>query len=194
MGTGSSSTTPSALVVPGGAFHRTARGDFLPAELRPSPFLCWVLFRRLFLNYLEQAFDSGELQFFSSPEPLRTRHAFLTPHPLPQKINWKVYAKPPFGGPEQVLRTSHGTPIGWLSRTTGCSGWTTGRFSFAEDYRDNSRHKTMTLAPRSSSVILLHVLPEGFQRIRYYGFLAIDTGQRSLHCAAASANPPPAPT
>jgi len=113
-----------------------------------------LLFRRLFLNYLEQAFDAGELQFFSSLEPLRTRHAFLRHIAPTRKINWKVYAKPPFGGPEQVLK----------------------------------------YVARYIRRFLLHVLPEGFQRIRYYGFLANRYRAEKLAlCRQLLQIPPPAP-
>ena len=105
-----------------------------------------LLFRRLFLNYLEQAFDAGELQFFSSLEPLRNRHAFLRHIAPTRKINWKVYAKPPFGGSEQVLkyvaRYTHRVAIS-NDRLLGLDD---GKVQFRwKDYRDNSRHKTMTL-------------------------------------------------
>jgi hypothetical protein len=103
-------------VVPGGGISPdgTRWISCRPNYVLPVPVLR-LLFRRLFLNYLEQAFDAGELQFFSSLEPLRTRHAFLRHIAPTRKINWKVYAKPPFGGPEQVLKTCpqchHGTMI-----------------------------------------------------------------------------------
>jgi len=144
-----------------------------PNYVLPVPVLR-LLFRRLFLNYLEQAFDAGELQFFSFLEPLRNRHAFLRHIAPTRKINWKVYAKPPFGGPEQVLkyvaRYTHRVAIS-NDRLLGLDD---GKVQFRwKDYRDNSRHKTMTLvAEEFIRRFLLHVLPEGFQRIRYYGFLA----------------------
>ena len=124
-----------------------------PNYVLPVPVLR-LLFRRLFLNYLEQAFDAGELQFFSSLEPLRTRHAFLRHIAPTRKINWKVYAKPPFGGPEQVLK----------------------------------------YVARYIRRFLLHVLPEGFQRIRYYGFLANRYRAEKLAlCRQLLQIPPPAP-
>jgi hypothetical protein len=61
------------------------------------------LFRRLFVDYLTQAFDAGDLQFFSSLEPLRMRDAFLRHIASSRKKDWVVYAKPPFAGPEEVL-------------------------------------------------------------------------------------------
>ena len=61
------------------------------------------LFRRLFLEDLQAAFDHGKLQFFSSLERLREPHAFARYLAPLGKTEWVVYAKPPFGGPEQVL-------------------------------------------------------------------------------------------
>src|ERR1700682_6446196 len=92
-------------VVPGGGISPdgTRWISCRPNYVLPVPVLR-LLFRRLFLNYLEQAFDAGELKFFSSLEPLRTRRAFLRHIAPTRKIKWKVYAKPPFGGPEQVLK------------------------------------------------------------------------------------------
>jgi len=148
--------------------------DFLPAELRPSRSCVEASVPSTVPQLSGQAFDAGELQFFSSLEPLRDRHAFLRHIAPTRKINWKVYAKPPFGGPEQVLkyvaRYTHRVAIS-NDRLLGLDD---GKVQFRwKDYRDNSRHKTMTLvAEEFIRRFLLHVLPEGFQRIRYYGFLA----------------------
>ena len=61
------------------------------------------LFRRLFLEMLEQAYRAGKLEFFSELQPLQDLAAFARYlNPLRQ-IEWVVYAKPPFGGPERVL-------------------------------------------------------------------------------------------
>jgi Putative transposase/Transposase zinc-binding domain len=132
------------------------------------------LFRRLFVDYLTQAFDAGKLQFFSSLEPLRVRAAFLRYITPLRKTDWVVYAKPPFAGPEEVLeyvaRYTHRIAIS-NSRLLDISD---GQVQFRwKDYRDNNRHKTMTLGTDEFiRRFLLHVLPDGFQRIRYFGFLA----------------------
>ena len=185
-------------VVPGGGISPdgTRWISCRPNYVLPVPVLR-LLFRRLFLNYLEQAFDAGELQFFSSLEPLRTRHAFLRHIAPTRKINWKVYAKPPFGGPEQVLkyvaRYTHRVAIS-NDRLLGLDD---GKVQFRwKDYRDNSRHKTMTLAAEEFiRRFLLHVLPEGFQRIRYYGFLAnrYRAEKLALCRQLLQIPPPPAP-
>ena len=132
------------------------------------------LFRRLFLDYLEKAFDAGELQFFSSLEPLRARRGFLRHIAPARKTEWVVYAKPPFAGPEDVLR--------YVARYTHRVAISNDRLLDLEDgkvqfrwkdYRDGSRRKIMALAAEEFiRRFLLHVLPEGFQRIRRYGFLA----------------------
>ena len=71
--------------------------------MRHGVFVLSRLFRRLFLEYLLQAFDTGKLQFFSSLEPLHERCAFLRHLAPTRETEWVVYAKHPFAGPEQVL-------------------------------------------------------------------------------------------
>ena len=122
--------------------------------------------------------------------------AFLRHIAPTRKINWVVYAKPPFGGPEQVLkyvaRYTHRVAIS-NDRLLGIDD---GKVQFRwKDYRDNNRHKTMTLvAEEFIRRFLLHVLPEGFQRIRYYGFLANRYRAEKLAlCRQLLQIPPPAP-
>jgi hypothetical protein len=131
------------------------------------------LFRRLFLKYLIKAFDTGKLQFFSSLEPLRERRAFLRHLAPTHAIKWVVYAKRPFAGPEQVLdyvgRYTHRVAISNNRLLDIDQGKITFRY---KDYRHDGQQKTMTLdAEEFIRRFLLHVLPDGFQRIRYYGFL-----------------------
>ncbi len=91
-------------VVPGGGFSPggTRRiackpGFFLPVRVLSR------LFRRLFLQHLEKAFDSGKLQFFSDLRRLSDRKVFRRYLGPLRKADWVVYAEPPFAGPEQVL-------------------------------------------------------------------------------------------
>jgi Putative transposase/Transposase zinc-binding domain len=144
-----------------------------PNFFLPVPVLA-RLFRRLFLEYLGQAFDAGELQFPSSLEPLRMRHAFVRHIAPTRKKDWVVYAKPPFAGPEQVLkyvaRYTHRVAISNDRLLNIADGKVQFRW---KDYRGGNRHQTMALAVEEFiRRFLLHILPEGFQRIRYYGFLA----------------------
>jgi hypothetical protein len=132
------------------------------------------LFRRLFLEYLVKAFVVGKLEFFSSLESLRDRSSFLDYLTPLREAEWVVYAKRPFAGPEQVLdyvgRYTHRVAISNNRLLDIAEGKVTFRY---KDYRHDAQQKTMTLeAEEFIRRFLLHVLPEGFQRIRYYGFLA----------------------
>jgi len=137
------------------------------------------LFRRLFLTYLQLAFDSGKLRFFSSLAALQDPQAFSRHLDPVRNVKWVVYAEPPFAGPQQVVdyagRYTHRVAIS-NHRIVGIED---GQVKFKwRDYRDNNQQKTMPLA--TDELIrrfLLHVLPSGFHRIRYYGFL----GNRHRH-------------
>jgi len=132
------------------------------------------LFRRLFLENLLKAFDAGKLQFFSSLESLRDRSSFLHYLAPLREAEWVVYAKRPFAGPEQVLdyvgRYTHRVAISNNRLLDIAEDKVTFRY---KDYRQEAQQKTMTVeAEEFIRRFLLHVLPQGFQRIRYYGFLA----------------------
>jgi Putative transposase len=60
-------------------------------------------FRRLFLTYLQLAFDSGKLRFFSSLAAPQDPQAFSRHLDPVRNVKWVVYAKPPFAGPQQVV-------------------------------------------------------------------------------------------
>jgi hypothetical protein len=130
-------------------------------------------FRRLFLEYLQQAFDSGKLRFFRALEQLQDGRQFARYLAPVRKMKWTVYAKAPFAGPEQVLdyvgRYTHRVAISNHRLQDIEAGQI--RFQW-KDYRDHNRQKTMTLsAEEFIRRFLLHTLPDGFQRIRYFGFL-----------------------
>jgi Putative transposase len=140
------------------------------------------LFRRLFLQYLQEAFDSGKLHFFSSLATLKDPQAFRRHLHLVRNAEWVVYAKPPFAGPQQVVdyvgRYTHRVAISNHRIVDIEDGQV--RFTW-RDYRDNNQEKTMTLsADQFIGRFLLHVLPSGFHRIRYYGFLANPHRQEKL--------------
>jgi hypothetical protein len=154
------------------------------------------LFRRLFLASLEKAFDAQKLTFHGRLEPLRDRSTFQRHIAPARKAEWWVYAKPPFAGPEQVLayvaRYTHRVAIS-NNRLLDIED---GKVRFGwKDYSDGNRQKTMTLAADEFiRRFLLHVLPEGFQRIRYYGFLANRYREQKLaRCRQLLAMPPPEP-
>ena len=160
---------PGGGVAPNGERWISCRpGFFLPVRVLSR------LFRRLFLAQLQLAFDHGELQFFNSLEALRNRVAFAKHLAPATRAEWVVYAKPPFGGPKQVLeylgRYTHRVAIS----NNRLREFSDGAVTFAwKDYRHESRNKTMRLhAHEFIRRFLLHVLPSGFQRIRHYGLLA----------------------
>ena len=131
------------------------------------------LSRRLFLQHLEKAFAAGQLQFFSSLEWLRQRQAFLR-HLVPTcKVDWVIYAKRPFAGREQVLDYVGGCTDRVALSNNRLLDIQDGHVYFRwKDYRDQNQQRTMRLtAEEFIRRFLLHVLPEGFQRIRYYGLL-----------------------
>ena len=154
------------------------------------------LFRRRFLEALQQAFQAGELQFFSPLESLRDPQAFAH-HLAPLRhIDWTVYAKPPFGGPEQVLeylgRYTHRVAIANNRLVSADDGQVAFRW---KDYRHHNRRKTMTLsADEFIRRFLLHVLPHVLQLIRHYGFLVNRfRGQNLALCRKLlNSQPPPA--
>lgn len=153
------------------------------------------LFRRLFLEALEKAFDSEGLSFAGTLEPLRERGAFQRHLAPARKTEWVVFAKAPFAGPEQVLayvaRYTHRVAIS-NDRLLDIED---GKVRFRwKDYRRGNQQKAMTLdADEFIRRFLLHVPPPGFQRIRYYGFLGNRHREEKLaQCRTLLAMPPPA--
>jgi len=180
---------PGGGIAPNGERWVSCRpGFFLPVRVLSR------LFRRLFIAQLQLAFDHGELQFFNSLEALRNRVAFAKYLAPATRAEWVVYAKPPFGGPKQVLeylgRYTHRVAIS----NNRLREFSDGAVTFAwKDYRHESRNKTMTLdAHEFIRRFLLHVLPSGFQRIRHYGLLANRYREVRLNqCRNLLAAPPP---
>jgi len=134
------------------------------------------LFRRLFLEALEKAFQQGKLQFFGEIEALKDETAFLKSlAPLRQR-DWVVYAKPPLGGPQQALE--------YLGRYTHRIALSNDRLLAVDhgevtfqwkDYRTQQSQKSRKMTLPAGEFIrrfLIHTLPPGFQRIRHFGFLA----------------------
>ncbi len=161
-------------VVPGGGISPDG-ARWIPC--RPNGFLpvkvLSRLFRRSFLKYLQETFDAGKLQFFSSLQALQDPQAFTDHLDLVRDVDWVVYAKPPFAGPQQVVeyvgRYTHRVAIS-NHRIVDIED---GQVKFKwRDYRDNNQQKTLPLsADEFTRRFLPHVLPSGFHRIRYYGFL-----------------------
>jgi len=184
-------------IVPGGGLASDGQrwmacrpGFFLPVRVLSS------LFRRLFLESLDQAFQAGELVFRGALIDLNDARRFAEQLRAARGIDWVIYAKRPFGGPEQVLdylgRYTHRVAIAnsrltQIGDSTVSFGW--------KDYRHHDRRKVMTLdAHEFIRRFLLHVLPDGFQRIRHYGLLGNRGRQAKLaRCRQLLDTPPPPP-
>ena len=163
-------------VVPGGGISPDGRrwvackkpSFFLPVKVLSSRF------RRLFLTYLEEAFRKGRLNFHGEIAGLARPAAFQALCQQAKRIKWVVFVKPPFGGPEQVLkylaRYTHRVAISNRRLLSMQDGRVTFEY---KDYADADQRKVMTLdATEFIRRFLLHILPSGFVRIRQFGFLA----------------------
>jgi hypothetical protein len=154
----------------GGRWISCRPGFFLPVRVLSR------LFRRLFLEKLAAAHVAGRLHFFGEHRHLADDRNFAG-HLRPlRKIEWVVYAKRPFAGPEAVLaylsRYTHRVAIS-NSRLLTLDGK---KVTFKwKDYRTQGRERYKTMAlpiPEFIRRFLIHVLPTGFHRIRHYGLFA----------------------
>jgi hypothetical protein len=172
-------------IVPGGGMSPDGErwlncrpGFFLPVRVLSR------LFRRLFLDKLADAHEAGRLRFFADHAKLVERSAFADYIGPLRNLEWVVYAKRPFAGPQAVLA--------YLSRYTHRVAIANSRLIALDeagvtfkwkDYRAKGRDraKLMTLAiPEFIRRFLIHVLPSGFHRIRHYGLFANGGRARNL--------------
>ena len=163
-------------------------GFFLPVRVLSR------CFRDLFLQQLRAAFADGELRFSGALAALADPAAFAARLDAVAQIDWVVYSKPPFAGPEQVLgylgRYTHRVAIA-NSRLVGLDD---GQVSFTwKDYRQDGKTKVMTLsADEFIRRFLQHTVPDGFHRIRHIGFLAnCHRAEKLALCRDLLAAPPP---
>jgi hypothetical protein len=194
-------------VVPGGGISLEADrwlscrpGFFLPVRLLSR------LFRGKFLAMLRRAYDRGLLGFHGQQQHLTDPQAFRALMEACWQTDWVVYAKPPFGGPAQVLkylaRYTHRVAISNQRLVKVEAGQVFFRW---KDYAHGNQQKVMALeAVEFIRRFLQHVVPSGFVRIRHYGLLAnrvraenlarcralLGPGQGS---GAGAAAPPPEP-
>ena len=132
------------------------------------------VFRGKFTAGLKRAFRKRQLAFPGSLQPLAQERAFRSFLRSLFCQEWFVYAKPPFGGPQHVLhylaRYTHRVAISNHRLVAFADGQVTFRW---KDYAHGSKQKLMTItAEEFLRRFLLHVLPHGFVRIRFFGFLA----------------------
>ena len=153
------------------------------------------VFRAKSLAGLQRAFDAGQLAFAGGTAALADRRAFIALLARLRAVDWVVYAKRPFAGPEQVLaylgRYTHRVALSndrLVEHRDRCV-----RFHW-KDYTDHDRGKVMTLeAEEFLRRFLLHVVPRGFMRIRHFGLLANPTRRGTLaRCRDILGQSPPA--
>lgn len=173
------------MIVPGGGLSKDGNrwvackpGFFLHVRVLSR------LFRRLFLEGLLALYRAGGLSFFGKLAGLVDPDAFATYLAPLRKTEWVVYAKPPFGGPDAVLA--------YLSRYTHRVAISNSRLISADantvafqwkDYRVKTGDRRSVMRLATGEFIrrfLVHVLPDGFHRIRHYGLLASSTRKSNI--------------
>jgi predicted Zn-ribbon and HTH transcriptional regulator len=162
-------------VVPGGGLSpdgqrwiRSPPRFFLPVKVLSR------VFRGKFVAGLKRAFRRKKLRFYGARLPLADEAAFGRFLRTLFREDWVVYAKHPFGGPEHVLhylaRYTHRVAISNHRLVDLTDTHVTFRW---KDYAHHHKRRTMTLTHEVFlRRFLEHVLPRGFPRIRYFGFLA----------------------
>lgn len=146
--------------------HPRCNTFFLPVKVLSR------VFRGKFVAGLKRAFRKGELLFPGSLQALEGEKAFAVFLRKLFRQDWVVYAKPPFGGPEHVLhylaRYTHRVAISNHRLIQLADGQVTFRW---KDYAHGSKKRKMTItAHEFLRRFLLHVLPKGFVRIRFFRF------------------------
>jgi hypothetical protein len=183
---------PGGGLSPGQARWISGRAHFfLPVKVLSR------VFRGKFVAGLRRAFRQEKLSFHGICLPLSNEKGFATFLRALFREDWVVYAKPPFGGPRHVLqylaRYTHRVAISnhRLLEVTD----THVTFSW-KDYAHHNKRRTMSLSHEEFlRRFLQHVLPKGFPRIRYFGFLANRRREKSLtQCRALLIQPPDVPS
>jgi hypothetical protein len=201
-------------VVPGGGLAVSSKtsetlasgpGQQVPrwVPCRPNWFLpvrvLGRVFRGKYLAALREAYQAGQLQFAGTTLPLESPAAWGQLIKALYQKEWVVYAKKPFGGPEQVLKYLAGYTHRVALSNHRLVKLHDDRVTFTwKDYADGCRRKDMTLdAVEFVRRFALHIIPKGLVRIRHYGLLAHrDLGARLALCRsllAAEARPFPVP-
>ena len=176
------------LAEDGRTWRRCPSGFFLPVRVLSR------LFRGKFIAGLWDAFEDGSLELHGILAGYRSRTAFARYLKAACQTEWVVYAKPPFNGPKRVLE--------YLARYTHRVAISNHRLLHVDDetvrfrYRDyrGRRVRSLTLPLHEfARRFLLHVLPKGFVRIRYYGLFANASRARLLTCSREALGLPAVP-
>jgi hypothetical protein len=161
-------------VIPGGGLSADSsiwipsrKNFFLPVRVLS------IVFRGKFIAALRHAYDQGKLRFAGSTEKLATPISFERWLKKLRRSKWVVYAKPPFGSPEIVLKylAAYTHRVAISNRRILNIANDTVTFRVRDPKGLRSLHMTLP-AHEFIRRFLLHVLPRGFTRIRYFGFLS----------------------
>jgi len=138
-----------------------------------------AVFRGKFLDGIQKAFDEGHLEFGNTCAELKTRGIFRGWVKALYEKDWVVYAKPPFGGPEQVFN--------YLGRYTHRVGLSNRRLRSVDAMGVcfSTKNGEATTVPPTEFIrrFLLHVLPRAFVKIRHYGLHASSNATTKLELA-----------
>lgn len=150
------------------SWRRARDGFFLPVKVLSK------VFRGKFVAGLRRAFGAGKLSFHGELKALSNQRLFRAFVRSLYPVDWVVYSKKPFRGPQHVLqylaRYTHRVAISSHRLVSFRNGQVTFRW---KDYAHGNKQKTMTVsADEFLRRFLTHVLPRGFVRIRFFGFLS----------------------
>ena len=169
---------PGGGLDPDGQWQPCKRGFFLPVRVLSR------LFRRLFLEQLNALHD--ELKFYGQLEHLADALAFAQHLDPVRRLDWVVYAKRPFSGPEAVLAylSLYTHRVAISNRRLVSYEKHTVTFKY-KDYRAKGRKRDTTMTLATDEFIrrfLIHILPSGFHRIRHFGLFANPHRKQNLQC------------
>ena len=171
-------------LIPGGVLVFT-KDKWLPAK---ESFLFRVEslakeFRKRYLRKLKNAYHQDKIKVSGN-------NAFGDMLRSLAECQWIVYAKRPFAGPSRCLSILVAIRIGWLSPITVYYPLHTARLLLPIGTRKERTVKVMTLAAEEFiRRFLLHVLPKGFMKIRYFGFLAHRNKKQTIPLLRKLINP-----
>jgi 4-hydroxy-3-methylbut-2-en-1-yl diphosphate synthase IspG/GcpE len=178
-------------LIPAGAFS-LAKDRWVPAR---DSFLFRIdslakEFRKRYLHILKTAYLKEELIFPGNTAGFAEKRSFERLIQSLSKVKWIAYAKSPFAGPQQVLeylgRYTHRVAIS-NNRIVSIDN---GKVTFA--YRDREQNETREMTIDAGEFIrrfLLHILPKGFMKIRYFGFLAHKNKKQAIPVLRKLINP-----
>ena len=181
------------IIIPAGVLRGT---DFIRSP--DANFLFPVralgnVFAAKYRDHLRRTFEAGELEFHGQLKPLAERPAFIRLlNSTKKKKSWNVYAKRPFGGPAQVLdylgRYTHRVAIS----NHRIQNIANGKVTFtAKNRKKNKTYRVILAAEEFIRRFTLHILPSGFKKIRFFGFLANTNKKWALKTIRQSLGTPP---